>query len=381
MFRKTTLQLIGASMGLKFIYLLFAVVVSESTVDHFTFSIEGYEKVVYRNDVGWYASIAEYGYPPVNQKKDLGYSINGVIKQSEWAFFPLSPVLVGSTMRLFRITFTQSGIIWSLLLSTAAFLGFYHFCRLHWGDNHLAAYATAVLMLWPFHYYFSVLYTEALFFTLLIFSFLSIRVRQYGWLIPLLGLLPLTRPNGLFLLLPVYLYFLESRRILTSSGIDWRAFLRKDTLWVTALFTTGVITFLGYCLYQQRVTGFFWAFSLAQAGWERTPMWPWMALFRSGDFTTQFNSVYVLLLVLFTIAQRRQFSWSFHCLIWITLLLPLCSGAVTSMQRFAAIAFPLTMVMSQIFYQLSIRYWVLLLLLAGQLWALYYWLLSHTFSF
>jgi Gpi18-like mannosyltransferase len=375
------LAIIGLSFVIKAAYLVFAVCISDATTDVFHFSAEGYGRVIYRNDVGWYASITAYGYPLVNQKEDLGYSINGVIKQSEWAFFPLYPMLVGSTMRLFSVTFTQSGIIWSLILSTAAFLGFYHFCRLYWKDPHLAAYATAVLMLWPFHYYFSVLYTEALFFTLLIFSFCSIRIGQYGWLIPLLAFLTLTRPNGLFLLLPVYLYFLESRQILRPTSFDWKALWKKDTLVISTFFLSGVLAFGAYGVYQQQMTGYFWAFSIAQAGWERQAMWPWLAFFRSGDFTTQFNSVYTLLIMLFTILNRRQFSWSFHCLIWITLFLPLCSGAVTSLQRFVSIAFPLTMAISQIFYQLSIRYWMLLFLLAGQLWAFYYWLISHTFSF
>lgn len=375
---KNIFKVLIASVLLKIAYLVFAYfVLGNSSI----FSFQGYSSIINRNDTGWYGKIAENWYPEITDVRDLGYSYKEDFKQSEWAFFPLYPAINRALMNACSITFDESAFIWSVLLSSLVFIGFYIFCELYTKDPRKSLYYSMVFLLFPFNYYFSMMYTEAAFFVLLIFAFIAVHQRKNLYLPFLIIPLVLVRSAGIVALIPLYLYFLERNHILTKYRLDVKQLLGKRNIGQTMLFVTGPIAFLLYCLYQKQMTGQFFAFSIAQAGWYREFRFPLLSFFRSGDFTTQFNSVYTLIVMILSIFIWKKNPLSLNLFIWLSLLLPLCSGLVTSMPRFISVIFPLVMILGSWLYRFKYRNLFLGIFFSLQIFVFYYWLIAHPFSF
>lgn len=129
------------------------------------------------------------------------------------------------------------------------------------------------------------------------------------------------------------------------------------------------------------MTGEFFAFSIAQRGWYREFMFPILALFRRGDFATQFNSFYTILVMLFAILAWKRFSLSLNVLIWTSLIFPMCSGSITSMQRYISVIFPLTIFLGEFLLRSKRPYAILSVIFAVQLFIFYFWLTETPFSF
>jgi hypothetical protein len=373
----SAIKLLVISLLLKIAYLFFAFIILD---DPSVFSFDGYCKMIQRNDSGWYEKIAINWYPEITEKKDLGYNNGREFKQSEWAFFPLYPAMNRVFICWPGIDFDMTGLIYSLLFSCLAFIGFYWFCMNYTGNPDKSFYLSLLLILFPFHYYFSMMCTEAVYFTLLIFSFISISERKY-LLIPFLIIpLVLVRPNGIIGLIPLYLYFLERNDIISKKSFRVKSLLSRKILLTSLLFLTGILAFILYGFYQKHMTGNFFAFSAAQAGWYRRFMFPFMSFFRRGDFTTQFNSVYTLTFILLAAISWKKFPLSLNILIWTGLLIPLFSGSVTSMPRFISVIFPFTILIGDWLYSFRYKYYVLGLLFFLQLFVFYFWLTGHPFS-
>ncbi|RPH34515.1 MAG: hypothetical protein EHM93_00335 [Bacteroidales bacterium] len=371
-------KLVIASIVLKIVYLFFAYFTIGNSS---TLSIDGYIDITKRNDTGWYEKIATNWYPKITDVKDLGYNNGPDFKQSEWAFFPLYPAMNRVCIKYLNIDFNTSGFFWTLIFSTLAFIGFYKFCEFYLNDSKKALYISLVFMLFPFHYYFSMMYTEAIFFTFLIFSFISIHTGKYKYIPLLIVPLVLIRPNGVIALVPLYFYYLERNGILSKKHFNLSLLLSRRIILQSFLFLSGAIVFLLYCVYQKYMTGYYSAFSIAQAGWYKEFMFPLLALFRRSDFASQFNSVYTIAIILLSVFSWKRFSISLNILIWTTILLPLCSGSVTSMPRYISVIFPISLIIGEWMYSSKIKYSALSLLLVLQLFVFYYWLIYHPFSY
>jgi hypothetical protein len=378
---KTWLKLLIASIVIKLIYLSFAVIIHDGAM---SFSYDSYKSVIKQNDAWWYEKVVTKGYPATHDKHEIGSCDRPEWIQSTWAFFPMYPLLNKALMMVLHIGYDNSAFIWSILLSYFGVLGLYLMCQIYYADKRKSFYISLLFIVFPFHYYFSMMYTEALFFTLTIYSFILIHKRLYKWL-PLLFIpLAITRPNGLLILLPLYLYYLEQEQILSTKHFDVGRLVSRKNIGITFLFATGVISFAGYCLYQYRLTGYFHAFSIAQAGWGKAFTMPWNAFFTAGDFVTKFDSVYVLAVMVYAVCIGRKVPLSWNILIWFSMIFPLLGGNTVSMPRFISMLFPLTMVLgSQLFslQKFKINYIFLLLLLGLQLWCFTYWLHTHPFSY
>jgi hypothetical protein len=376
-FQNDVIRLLIFSLALKMIYLVFAFFTLD---DPSILSFEGYTRMIQRNDSGWYEIISNKWYPEIASKSDLGFSHGAEFKQSEWAFFPFYPALNRILMLWLGIEFSLSGFIYSLLFSSVTFAGFYWFCRNYTGDPGRSFFYSLLLMLYPFHYYFSMMYTEAVYFAFLIFSFLSIYKRKYLFLPVLIIPLVLVRPNGIIGLIPLYIYYLERNTIISKKSVNYKLLLSWRIIMESMLFLTGPVVFIIYGFYQVHMTGYYFAFSIAQTGWYRELMWPFMSLFRRGDFTTQFNSVYTLVFILLAVISWKRFPLSLNILIWTGLLLPLCSGSVTSMPRFISVIFPFTILIGDGIYSSKYRNYFLGLLFILQLLVFHFWLTGHPFS-
>ena len=370
-------KLFTASISIKIIYLIFAAVIMKNLS---VISFTGYLNLTYNLDSGWYNKIVENGYPKITEKDAIGYGQDGIYCQSEWGFFPFYPLMNKALMKLFHINFQQSGFIISILFSFLSLLGFYQICKLYVSDEKKAFYISLVFLLFPFHFHYSMMYTEAVFFTFMIYSFLAIYYRKY-WIVALLLIpLVLTRANGIVLLLPLYLFFLEREGVLSKKKFDFKLFFSREIILKSLFFTTAVLAFLLYCFYSKHITTHFFAYSIAQRGWDRNLMFPFLSLFRKGSFPVQFNSFYVLAVMAYAVWIWKKNSWSWNILIWIGLLFPLCSGTVDAMPRYMSIIFPLFIHFGTWIYTKKINYAFLILLIMAQLAVFYLWVTCHPYS-
>lgn len=341
---KYILFLLAFSIGIKLVYLVLSVSLSEETL--YGSIYEKYIQTARKYDAYWYEKITENGYPKVSNKKDLGYANEKEFKQSEWAFFPFYPKLMSGMKSSLGMNYNSAAFFLSLLFSFLSMLGMFWFSLIYLKNNKKAFQATILLFIFPFSFYFSMFYTEALFFCFLIFSFIAIHYKKHIALSLLIVPLILLRPNGLVLLFPLFIYFLEQNDLLSIWKVNWKNLFSKKKLILASAFISGPITFLLYCFYQYKMTGYPFAFSIAQAGWYRELMFPLLALFRKGDLATQFNSIYTLLVIVYAFSIRKKLPLSLNTLLWISIILPLCSGSVTSMTRFISIIFPLFLILS-----------------------------------
>ncbi|MFZ1687098.1 MAG: hypothetical protein WAU70_06740 [Flavobacteriales bacterium] len=312
------------------------------------------ETVGSRGDTGWYLAIAEHGYPVITDRDAIGHARKDDVVQTQWAFFPLYPWLIRATMLGLGITASAAMALWSLVLGIAALLLFHRFARERIGDSS-ARWVTAGLLLFPTGIYFHVHYTEALFFVLLMGAFLAAHHQRAMMVAACAALLALVRPNGLFMLLPIAVYWLE------RTGVPFSAALRdrRKVFSLLIMLLPAVLVFIGYCTFQWSRTGTPFAFSYAQAGWDRHLTFPFMAFFRSGDVGTQVESWYTIVLILFTIPLWKRLPLSFNLLLWLNILLPLCSGSVDSMTRFTIVLFPYFLLLGKWLEQFRFR-WIVL---------------------
>ena len=289
--------------------------------------------------------------------------------------------MIGSSSKILGIDFNFSALIWSVFFSTISILGLYWFGFLFFKDENLAFFNTLLLFSFPFSFYFSMFYSEAAYFSFMIFSFLSIYYKRYFSLTLLLIPLILLRPNGIVVMLPLYIYHLEQNGILKNLKINLKDFLSQRNIKQSIFFISGPLAFLLYCIYQYKMTGFYFAFSIAQDGWYREFMFPILSFFRSGDFATQFNSIYTILIIVFAICFRKRLPISLNVLVFFSLLLPLCSGSIISMPRFISVIFPLFLIISLQANLLKIKYIILILILLLHFTTFYWWITNNPISF
>lgn len=378
---KRWLTIIWIALLIKLVYFGFAVL-TENTGENGAdpLSFKAFTQIFERNDSGWYLNIADSWYPKVTSRAELGYSHDSVYKQSPWAFFPMYPLLLRATHLSTGMSVHLAGFFWAVIFSLLSFLLFYTLCREFGIEEKESFYLTLVMMFFPFHYYFSVLYTEGIFFVFLALGFLNLKHNRYFLFSMTIMILVMIRPNGIFMLIPYGLYFLERKGILEGYKLKFEK-IDRITILQSLSFLPGFLIFFAYCLYQKQMTTEYFAFSIAQAGWYRKFMFPVLAFFRQGNFTTQFNSFYGITAIVLAILAWKRFPLSLNMLIWISLILPLCSGSVTSLQRFITVIFPLTIFFGSWIYRFRARNWILAGLFSLQLITFYFWLISAPFSF
>ena len=147
----------------------------------------GYGSVASNWDGQWYLSIATHGYPTTIPRDATGHAL-----QNQWGFYPVYPLLVGAIMRITGLGFMVAAPLLSCVLGAMAVTVMFRLVSQSLG--RFAASATVVLvctyMAAPA---MQIAYTESLALLLLCTALLLLRNRRYGWLIPVLVTLALTR--------------------------------------------------------------------------------------------------------------------------------------------------------------------------------------------
>jgi hypothetical protein len=150
-----------------------------------------------RYDSGWYYQIARHGYVFVE-----GGPSAGIGKPGKIAFFPLYPLLMRYAGRLFGDTAASAyfgGILVSWVSFIAAMVALFLLARLDL-PRQRAERAVLLAAVFPFSFFFGMVYTEALFLLLTILSFFAFRTRRWiaGGVFG--GLATATRVNGMLML-------------------------------------------------------------------------------------------------------------------------------------------------------------------------------------
>ena len=290
-----------------------------------------------RNDSGWYFGIASRGYQWVEGGR------------GNLAFFPAYPLLMGVLGRAFGGTQADlyfAGIAVSWLASIAAIGVVYAVARLDLSGEQ-AWHAALLTFVFPFAFFFGVVYAEGLFLLGLATAIYGLRTRRW-WLGAAAGaLMTATRVNGV-MAVPALLWLAWVSAPPTRDG-------RQRALAAGAATSLGAVA---YWAYNWRVAGdpFEWYDAITRWGYypgATVAGNPLVALVtnlmaRPYDYlVTEHAAPYDLLNGLFPAIMVASLPWlwrrlgaGYALLIAANLALPLSSGQFEGLGRYSAVLFP-----------------------------------------
>jgi hypothetical protein len=285
-------------------------------------------ETMWRADVAHYMVLAHEGY--LHQPFDIENA-----RSRQFAFFPLHPLLLWLLGHITKDLMLMGAALSNLFLFLALVL--LHKLTLAFGYNDQIARRTIFyLAAFPVSYFFSVPLTESLFLFLTVASFYAAK-REHWWAAGVIGLLAsATRVNGV-LLLPALLV------------LSWQMY---RSLKIRKILGLLLIPFglWAYMFYSWWLSGNAWAFKDAVANWGRKPsiffltalvkylihphqiMEPWnFNLLNAASALLCFVCIYVLI-------RRREWALAFYSLM--SIILPLSSGILQSLDRYTLTFFP-----------------------------------------
>jgi hypothetical protein len=307
-------------------------------------SLAGFAQGLCHWDCGWYVGIAERGYDP--------FPIPKMLNAGNWAFFPLSPLVVAALQYVLPGTTIVVATIASLLLAFAAAVSAWPLLD---GDRRAYVLYSAFLLSGPFSIYFTTFYTEVLFVLLTTLAFVALKRSNYLGAAIAGALLSATRIVGVFIVLSIAVQaFLDYRRAggRLSGFIGWA--LRKPDL-VLAIFLApaGLFAYMAFLYWR---IGDALAFSHVQRAWGRIVdnplvyLWRGLANFPAEGFIPSVSQQLALaaiagLLLTALLFWRRAWPAAVFCLV--CLVLPLCAG-LASMLRFVVAQAPLMLLLMRL---------------------------------
>ena len=297
-----------------------------------------------RYDSGWYYQIARNGYGFV-----AGGPSVGVGKAGKIAFFPLYPILMRYAGRLLGPADSDiylGGILVAWTSFALAMVALFYLARLDL-PRRCAERAVLLTAVFPFAFFFGLVYTESLFLLLTVLSFYGFRTRRW-WLGGAAGALATaTRVNGI-LMLPALAWIAWQA---TQPTIRDRARAAAGVLFVAA----GVGA---YSVFVYRVSGnpFEWAASISRWGGYYPGGPPWTAPFLlikrllmhpyaylAGDRMAPYDTLYGVTGILFLAAVPliwRRLGAAYGLFMLLNLWLPMSSGVFEGVGRYCSVLFP-----------------------------------------
>ena len=295
-----------------------------------------------RYDSGWYCQIAKNGYLFVR-----GGGSAGIGKPGKIAFFPLYPLTMRYTGSLFGSdlgSFYLAGIVVSWLSFIAAMVVLYFLARLDLPPRQ-AQRAVLLAAIFPFSFFFGLVYSESLFLLLTLLTFYAFRTRWWVHGGFAGALATATRVNGI-LMLP---------------ALAWIAFrstetARDRTMAIIGLLlvTAGIGTYSFY-VYQLSGNPLEWAKSIQHWGYT-TGGAPWTApvallhnlLTRPYDYLStepmaRYDTLYGITAIAFLLLTALvwvRFGAAYGGFMLLNLWLPLSSGVFEGLGRYCSVLFP-----------------------------------------
>jgi hypothetical protein len=296
-----------------------------------------------RYDSGWYYQIARNGYQFV-----VGGPSVGVGKPGKIAYFPLYPLLMRAAGRLFGRSSADvylGGILVSWTCFVAAMVALFFLARLDLSRRQ-AERAVLLTAIFPFAFFYGMVYTEALFLLVTVLSFYGFRTRR--WILGGVAgaLATATRVNGL-LMLPVLAW------------IAWQNAppSARDRVWAAIgllLVPTGIGV---YSLYVYQLSGnpLEWAASITRWGYHPggaawtapaqlvgqllTHPYRYLTTERAALYDTLYGATGILFLVAVPFIWRRLGA-AYGLFVLLNLYLPLSSGTFEGVGRYCSVLFP-----------------------------------------
>jgi hypothetical protein len=306
---------------------------------------------------------------------------------NECAFYPLYPLLIRWASKVTGCDSFVMGIALSNVSSLLAFLVFFGITARRFGET-AAALALTLLLAFPGSLFFQFIYTESLFFLLLMLFCLALEREQLALALVTAFLMPLTRAVGIFCVFPLlwHLFFRSPpawwfRLISRQGGAGWIArFVGprggqspqvKSADWGRASAICLVLApFFGWATYfllMWKWTG------NAFEGIEAQKYYGVQSIHNLFDpvrFVTQFfnptdwhafrgslldRCIFILLIDCFPLIWKLDKGWC----IWAFFLgvVPAVSGGFTSYMRFASVVFPLFIALGVYLSKPGMRWW------------------------
>ena len=320
------------------------------TLVGFRVSGNAMENLPARFDAGWYGGIALDGY----------YFEGRWDKQQNVAFFPAFPMLervVGYPLGAFAPGVTRetrmARLLWAgVLISIVAFawgaVYLWRLARDMIGEAHAGA-AVGLMAAYPFAVYFSVPYTESLFFLGSVAAIYHFRrdelVRAAAWG----ALVGFTRPNGCFLSAVLAVMLAER---LWRDGAITRFPDSRTTRSLLAAAAPG-LAMLAFSTYVHQLTGSFFGWARLHEAWGRSyaglaPVeraYGWITdeglihTIEGVPYDT-LNSLGLIFALVMLWPVARRLGYAFAVFILINVVPPMLAGGVLSMGRLTATLFP-----------------------------------------
>jgi hypothetical protein len=289
-----------------------------------------------RYDSGWYEGIARDGYQYVEGGR------------SSIAYFPVYPMLMRQVGRLFgryHAAFYFGGIIVSWTSFVLAMVALYYLARLDL-PRRRAERAVLLTAIFPFAFFFGVIYSESTFLLFTVLAFYGFRTRRWavGGLAAAVAIA--TRVTGV-LMWPALAW------------IAWKAAqpTPRDRGLAAAALALSLAGLVWYCGYVYAVSGnpFEWAATLQRWNYHVGGA-PWSAPFRligqlltrpyaflAGEQTALYDALYGVTGILFLAAVPfvwKELGAGYGLFMLLNLLVPLSSGVFEGVGRYCSVLFP-----------------------------------------
>jgi hypothetical protein len=294
---------------------------------------------MWRADVAHYMDIARDGY--LHAPFDVENA-----QSRKFAFFPLHPLLLWLLSHVTKDVMLAGAALANFCFFLA--LVFLHKLTLTFGyDESTARRAIFYIAAFPVSYFFSVPLTESLFLLLTVASFYAAMRGRWWWAGAIGMLAAATRVNGVLLLPALLLLSWQMYGAFPGS----RLFPVRKVVGVF-LIPFGIFV---YMLYSWYLSGNALAFSDAVKHWGRKPAFFLTGLFNYAIHPHQvlepwnpnllnFASAILCFVAIYILIRRREWTLAFYASI--SIVLPLSSGILQSLDRYTLVFFPVFMALA-----------------------------------
>ncbi|MBI4477749.1 MAG: hypothetical protein HY654_11280, partial [Acidobacteria bacterium] len=295
-----------------------------------------------RYDAGWYAGLARLGYEYIPGRPN------------DYAFFPVYPALTG------YLGFVLGGGIFNyflagIIVSWGAFIGamvvLYRLARLDLAEDE-AARAVIYTAVFPFAFFFGVIYAESVFLLFTLLTFYGFRTRKWALAGMAGAVMTATRPNGIYALPAVAWIAFSHARADTRQAF-------KAAVAVMA-FTLGIVLYSVF-VYVETGSPLEWVYSIQRwnyhpGGVPGTQLWDLITALATRPFaylTTQkiapydtLNGLAAIAVVLSIPAIWWRFGAAYGLFVLANLWVPLSSGWYEGLGRYCSVMFPFFMLLA-----------------------------------
>ena len=303
-----------------------------------------------RYDAGWYHGIASQGY------------VFGAGGRNNLAFFPLYPMLMrggGTLLGSHQEDFYFAGIVVSWIAFASAMVMLYKLARLDL-DEGAAQRAVVYAAVFPFAYFFGLVYSESLFFLALVSAAYAFRTRRWAWGALAGAAMTATRVPGVVALPGLAWMAWQATRSMAPT--PWQR--GRDRLFA-ALAVAGCTLGIGlYSVYNYMVSGSPLAWYDAITHWNyapgHNPLTMVAAVLRA--FVTRpanyfsepmapddtLNALAATGALALVPVVWKRFGVGYALIVLGGMLLPLSSGQLEGLGRYASVQFPIALALASL---------------------------------